>query len=672
MADQTEFDGVRAELEADREQLTEQQAGLEQYQTELNLQKQQLDEREEQLNSSQAELEKLREKLNTQQSTFEAEQTSQAAHDAEAEQARAILETDREQLAEQQAGLEQYQTELDLQKQQLEEREEQLTCREQELAALISKQEAESEKTAALLLSQESAAVDQEDFSEQKETLDRLQAELEQKQAELQIREEQLRARELDLPGQDHLEADRQPDLDELAREKEKLSLDHDQLKIDREEIARQRDNLESQRLQVQKDQGELEDRERIIQIREQQLAEREQLIADVGLQPFAGETDVAETESQGGPAAKTSQASGSLLQSFLNQPSEEATAEQTSHEKPQVKTGSLLDLFTKKTDPETSDSENVAEQVSAAGENTEDAENADEKQEPCVADNADDPDSIAAYMEKLLERSRGGKPGPPSSASAAHKPASSSAKPVSESKAQNVHGSTLLTSSLLNSQVTPANLSIEEKLEALKKAPTHAQDKDAVRDALNSFRDVANYSARMAIARHSMKHQRTDLWLKGVLTGACVILTIIVFADSIWGINRLGIMKWATLAVTIAAIAQLLRAGKESHKLFPSRKSPESNQTKETLAEENELTHSEAQTEQTQAVYEDDESLGETLNAVNGIREQLELLSAEEEELQLLEEQLKHCARAHHDEADSLREEDSHDLYEFDRDEDQ
>ncbi|HBL45534.1 MAG TPA: hypothetical protein DDZ90_19320, partial [Planctomycetaceae bacterium] len=113
------------------------------------------------------------------------------------------------------------------------------------------------------------------------------------------------------------------------------------------------------------------------------------------------------------------------------------------------------------------------------------------------------------------------------------------------------------------------SSITLEEKLATLNQAPAHQQDRDAVRNAMNSFRDVANYSARMAIARHSLKHQKTDLIFKGILSGLCILFSLIIFGEAYWGSNSLGIFKWAALAVTIASTAQFLRGWKEARNLL-------------------------------------------------------------------------------------------------------
>ena len=656
-----ELQQQRVKLKTDREQFAAQQADLEQDRTELDSKQQQIQEREQSLNEREEELKSLQEEINERQLKIETDQDAQNAQTNESQQAEDTLKADREQFAKQQADLEQNRTELELKQQQLSEhenslgeRETQLASKEQELDALITEQQS---------------------LSEQEEELDRLRAELEQKQEELKTHEDQLSAREQEISQPVSSEEDQQTALEELTSEKQKLSMDHDQLTIDREEINSQRDNLESQRIQIQKDRGEIEDRERILEIREQQLSEREELIEEIGLNPIDDEAHAAEKDHQPSLASdheepnalqdsseEAPQNPGSLLQSFLTDSTNETPDAQEESQAPEAKSGSLLDLFKKNSETETTDTENITEQNSLAEESVENREPSDEKEASDTEeasnaeDNDEDSDSIAEYMKKLLERSRGGKSeNTNSQESASPQPSASPSKPIQ-------HDTSLVPGSPEEPPAVPANLSMEEKLEAFNKAPTHTQDKDAVRDAINSFRDVANYSARMAIARHSKKHQRTDFMFKGVLTGVCVLTTIIIFAESIWGVNRLGVMKWAALAVSIASIAQFLRACHDSNKLFRVKQSPESNAT-----EENEDSAPAVQSISTE------ESLEKPLAAANGIHKQQELLSVEEEELQLLEEQLKNSARAHDGRTASLSEEgDQSELSEIGQDVDQ
>ncbi len=161
-----------------------------------------------------------------------------------------------------------------------------------------------------------------------------------------------------------------------------------------------------------------------------------------------------------------------------------------------------------------------------------------------------------------------------------------------------------------------------------------------------------------MAIARHSLKNHRSDLMFKGVLTGVCALTTLIIFAESIWGINRLGIMKWAALAVSITSITLFLRACQNAKKLLNVKKSPESKSTEE----------------DDQPVSGDQLiSKAESPTAVNASGNWQEPLSAEADELQLREAQLQQNARVPHDQTASVSEgEDQSEGSEFDPDVDQ
>ncbi|MCA9021417.1 MAG: hypothetical protein KDA74_14810, partial [Planctomycetaceae bacterium] len=157
-------------------------------------------------------------------------------------------------------------------------------------------------------------------------------------------------------------------------------------------------------------------------------------------------------------------------------------------------------------------------------------------------------------------------------------------------------------------------------------------QDKDAVRNAMNSFRDVANYSARMAIARHSLKHQRTDLVFKGILSGLCILFSLIIFGEAFWGSNSLGVFKWAALAVTIASTAQFLRGWNEARSLLSCK-----------IPDETELT--EENSEQTPPAAKQSGAQKFSLEALNdevdSLSDQWAQLSAEEEQLQSLKADL-------------------------------
>jgi cell division initiation protein len=466
-------------------------------------------------------------------------------------------------------------------------------------------------------------------LQEAESTLEESVTKLEQRATQLDNREQDLvdqeaflLQREQELSENQQLEAEEQSTIAQLTEEREQLMLDRDQLQIDRDEISRQREDLNEQRMQMEKDQGQLSDRERIVELREQQLDERESLMAAVGLPPHemappAAEEQVNEEETtasaetaESSEEAAAPQATGSLLESFLSQPDEASQPALEPDPEPEQKSGMmlqtsrLLNMF--KSDTPAEPAPEAVEPEPPAPESAAPAE-----PEPAQATQEEEEEnSIASYMEQLLERSRTKSPG-----------SSSPAAPVSQTYGQQPAKS---------DQPVCAQLSMEEKLATLSQAPTHTQDRDAVRDAMNSFREVSNYSARMAIARHSMKHQRTDLLFKGILTGVCVLTTLIIFGESIWGSNTLGVIKWAALAVSITSTAQFLRGLHDVKKLLPGK---------------TELSSMDVPSEPAEELQEFEDEPADTADG-NSLSAATDTLSEDEKALQSLEAQLLENAR--------------------------
>ncbi len=123
--------------------------------------------------------------------------------------------------------------------------------------------------------------------------------------------------------------------------------------------------------------------------------------------------------------------------------------------------------------------------------------------------------DSIAAYMERLLARNKmssdasdfvpvtkpvPSEPAPPPMASA----------PMSPLESMDDHGD--------DAGALP------DRGSAVPFESRTRVDKDEVRAALQSFRQVANFSARSALATHSSKTVRGDLAVQGVLTGLATL----------------------------------------------------------------------------------------------------------------------------------------------------
>ena len=125
--------------------------------------------------------------------------------------------------------------------------------------------------------------------------------------------------------------------------------------------------------------------------------------------------------------------------------------------------------------------------------------------------------DSVEEFMARLLARSRTGSDDVLPAAPAAPKkvPAPVAAEPVVEGG-----GSTV----------------VDSDRSHLMAEPKHKQDKQAVRENLQSFRQVAHLSARSALARHSLRQLRNATIAKGVLLAASSIATITFLAEPLWG----------------------------------------------------------------------------------------------------------------------------------------
>jgi hypothetical protein len=77
----------------------------------------------------------------------------------------------------------------------------------------------------------------------------------------------------------------------------------------------------------------------------------------------------------------------------------------------------------------------------------------------------------------------------------------------------------------------------------------------------LNSLRQVANLSARSAIATYNWKRLRTRIAIKSALTAISLILAPILFLGKMWGASAFPRLGWACLALGLVTGADLLWA---------------------------------------------------------------------------------------------------------------
>lgn len=150
------------------------------------------------------------------------------------------------------------------------------------------------------------------------------------------------------------------------------------------------------------------------------------------------------------------------------------------------------------------------------------------------------DEDDVASYMERLLKRTRTGIMD--FQRSVAPAPAPAPPPPVPAPKPD---------------EVAP---SLAEEAARPVRRPLAQQEKDAIRGSMDSFRELANRTARAAVARHQLVKLRQTHSTKGMLAGFCTVVTVILVVPEIWGSDRYRIAAIAAAVVTFIASMEWLR----------------------------------------------------------------------------------------------------------------
>ncbi len=148
--------------------------------------------------------------------------------------------------------------------------------------------------------------------------------------------------------------------------------------------------------------------------------------------------------------------------------------------------------------------------------------------------------ESVEAYMQKLLARSRrSATPDAPWTAAAPQtttlEPRAAEPTPAAPQLA------------------TPAQLPLPE--------PSHRQDKASVRADLDSLRNVANSAARSAIATYSSRAVREKLLYRSLLATLSLLITVVLLSSSLWGDGSYMAMGWLAAAASLALGVDLARA---------------------------------------------------------------------------------------------------------------
>lgn len=158
---------------------------------------------------------------------------------------------------------------------------------------------------------------------------------------------------------------------------------------------------------------------------------------------------------------------------------------------------------------------------------------------EPADDDSADEEDSVQAYMARLLARTRGNREdGAPTPAVRKPEPAPEppKAEPVETAPVAEI----------------PAGPPPE---------PKYRQDHAAVRANIDSLREVANLSARTAIASYTWKQLKGTILAKGTLLLVFVVLSAVLLSSPWWSNKEYGISGWIALAAAIVMGWELRRS---------------------------------------------------------------------------------------------------------------
>lgn len=135
---------------------------------------------------------------------------------------------------------------------------------------------------------------------------------------------------------------------------------------------------------------------------------------------------------------------------------------------------------------------------------------------EPETPEIAEEEDSVASYMERLLARTRKGGTEPPAPLETRREPEARSSLTIEPSADVEAV-----------SEVAPRREAAE---------PRKPVDKEATRAELQSFRKVANMSARSALAKHTWATMKTEFAVQSTLAGLCTLGSVGYLSAPVWG----------------------------------------------------------------------------------------------------------------------------------------
>jgi hypothetical protein len=119
--------------------------------------------------------------------------------------------------------------------------------------------------------------------------------------------------------------------------------------------------------------------------------------------------------------------------------------------------------------------------------------------------------------------------------------------------------------------EAAPSTIEADEDSESVCQeslAPRHQQDRDAVRADLATMREVANRSARSAIATSTWKRLRGKLFVKSVLVVVSLTISAVLVTGKLWGTVSYTGFGWAFLAIGGITAVELINSTLILHRL--------------------------------------------------------------------------------------------------------
>ncbi|MBR9802823.1 hypothetical protein GYB59_14540, partial [bacterium] len=172
------------------------------------------------------------------------------------------------------------------------------------------------------------------------------------------------------------------------------------------------------------------------------------------------------------------------------------------------------------------------------------------------VVDDIEDADSVAAYMKRLFARTSGSQdysePAAPVSRSKSTEPVASVSRSGS-GDSTGLQAETGSTSFVVDGD--SSNTGPEPK------RPIAQVNREQLKLEIASLRDVANQTARHALATHAWKQVKLKMMMSGALTGASAIASVVLLSSPWWSPVNHQSYGWLTVLLTAISGYELFRS---------------------------------------------------------------------------------------------------------------